>query len=192
VDAINVNEPERPRRAERIAFFGLGALAGAAGLFLALNFPGGRGEGRRLELSFREGREYRVRRVVDGDTVVIEPGVYLRYAGINTPETREVVEVSRPFGPEATAANRALVEGRSVRLRFGAHKLDRYGRLLACVEVRDPETGEWIDVGEELARRGLARPIYKSEEVPNREKVGRAVSQAREARRGVWSLAPPR
>lgn len=167
-----------------------GALFGAAGCFLALRFPGGRGRDRggRFELSYREGRSYQVRYVVDGDTIIIEPGLYVRYAGVNTPEVKAVVDVQRPLGDEATAANRELVEGREVRLRFGGRKLDRYGRLLACVQVYDVKTGEWRDVGEELARRGLAKPMYGTDPSPNRESVARAADEAKSAGRGLWGL----
>lgn len=172
--------------AERIIVFLIGLAAGAGACWLLLAFPGGRGEGERLSLSFREGQEYRVQRVVDGDTIVLEPGIYLRYAGVDTPETRQVIDVQRPFGPEASEANRELVEGRSVRLRFGPRKMDIYGRLLASIEVRGDD-GAWIDVGEELARRGLARQLIMPDRAPNAERVGRAADEAKEAGRGIWS-----
>ncbi len=175
-----------------LLFLLCGVILGALGAILALRFPGGRGRGRgrggRFELSYREGRSYRVRHVVDGDTIIIEPGIYVRYAGVNTPEVKSVVDVQRPFGTEATAANRELVEGREVRLRFGSRKLDRYGRLLAYVQVRDPKSGEWRDVGEELARRGLAKPMYGTDPSPNRESVARAAEEAKSAGRKLWSL----
>ena len=164
-----------------------GMVSGAAGCWLAVSFPGGAGEHRRISFDFREGREYLVQRVVDGDTVVIEPGIYVRYAGINTPETHKVIEVQKPYGKEATEANRKMVEGRRVQLLFGERPLDGYGRLLAGVRVRDRESGRFVDVGEELARRGLARAFYKSDGPPNREAVSRAVEEAKEARRGIWS-----
>jgi len=173
---------------QSILYLLAGAAVGAAVTFLVLRFPGGRGEGRRLDLSFREGAEYRVRRVVDGDTVLIEPGIYVRYAGVSAPETRKFVEVQRPFGRESTEANRELVEGRRVRLRLAERGLGPYGRILANVLVRDAKTGEWKDVGEELARRGLVKPAYRSEGVPNRDRVGRACEEARAAGRGLWSL----
>ncbi len=169
---------------------GVGFIAGAAVTYLVLRFPGGRGEDRRLDLSFRESAEYRVKRVVDGDTIVIEPGIYVRYAGVSAPETREVVEVHQPFGRESTEANRKLVEGQRVKLRFSDPKMDRYGRILANVLVREPESGEWKDVGEDLAHRGLVRPAYRSDGSPNHERVTRASADARARRIGVWNHPP--
>jgi endonuclease YncB( thermonuclease family) len=192
VDERNLNSPRKTAETDMITwqkavYFLAGAAAGALVCALALLFPGGRGEGRRLDLTFREGATYRVRRVVDGDTIVIEPGVYVRYAGVSAPETKQVVAVERPFGRESSDCNRQLVEGRQVRLRFGERKMDGYGRLLACVEVRAADGGDWRDVGEELARRGLVRSAYKAEGAPNRERVSRAVEEARSAGRGIWS-----
>jgi len=174
---------------DRILSFLGGLAVGGLLAWLALSFPGGRGEGQRLDFSFREGQEYRVLRVVDGDTALIEPGMYLRYAGIDTPETRKFVKVEEPFGAEATEANRRLVEGRTVRLRFGARKMDGYGRVLACPEVRDPATGRWTPVDEELARQGLARLPFGSEPAPDRDRVTRAIEEARGAGRGLWAPA---
>ena len=165
-----------------------GLALGAAGTFLALRFPGGGGGEPRLELSYRQGIDYQVRRVIDGDTLVLEPGLRLRYAGVDCPETAHF-DYSRPqeLSREATEANRRLVEGRRVRLRFGPRKLDKYGRLLACVQVRDPETGRWQDVGEELMRLGLAKRVYKAGRPPNEAALIRAEEEAKGARRGLWA-----
>jgi micrococcal nuclease len=188
VNATEVKSPGGPAGRRGLLAFAAGLAVGAGACLALCTFPGGRGAERRVNLSFREGQEYRVRRVVDGDTIVIEPGVCVRYMGVNTPETREFVEVYRPFARESAEFNRRMVEGRSVRLRFGPQGLDRYGRLLACVEVRDPDSGRWVDVGEELARQGLARQLYRTEGCPNRDRISRAVEEARAAGRGVWSL----
>jgi micrococcal nuclease len=73
-------------------------------------------------------------RVVDGDTIRVlidgreEP---VRYIGINTPERDEVCF------QEATDANRALVEGRTVRLEKDRSERDRYDRLLRYVYIGD-------------------------------------------------------
>jgi micrococcal nuclease len=175
---------------KKLCYVAVGVIAGAATTYLVLRFPGGRGEERRLDLCFRESAEYRVKRVVDGDTIVIEPGMYVRYAGVSAPETRQVVEFHQPFGQESTEANRKLVEGQRVKLRFSDPKMDRYGRILANVLVREPESGEWKDVGEDLARCGLVRPAYRSDGSPNREQVIRASADARARKIGVWKRSP--
>jgi len=71
----------------------------------------------------------RVRWVVDGDTIQVSidgQDYSLRYIGIDTPETWEPIEW---MGPEATAANEALVGGQTVYLEKDVSETDRYGRL---------------------------------------------------------------
>jgi micrococcal nuclease len=57
----------------------------------------------------------------------------VRYIGINTPETKHPRKGVEPFGKEASAANRQLVEGQTVRLELDVQPWDRYQRLLAYV-----------------------------------------------------------
>ncbi len=182
----------RGNRRQKMLVLLVGAVCGSllTGIFAV--FPGGRGEVLELQLSFKDGGEYTVKRVVDGDTIIIEPGIYVRYAGVNTPETKKVINVTTPFGKEADQANRQLVEGKKVRLRFGREMLDCYGRLLACVEVKDSQSGQWLDVGARLIRSGLARPFFKGEGPPNRDELSRALAEARDARRGIWGLPSQR
>jgi micrococcal nuclease len=59
---------------------------------------------------------FRVKQVVDGDTIILEDGTKVRYIGLNTPER------GRPFYEEATEANRKHRANRPLRpdagLRF--------------------------------------------------------------------------
>lgn len=84
-----------------------------------------------------DGDEAIVKRVVDGDTVVV---VYqgreekIRMIGVDTPET---VDPRRPveyFGREASAFTKKLLPpGTRVRLEFDWERRDKYGRMLAYV-----------------------------------------------------------
>lgn len=71
--------------------------------------------------------------VVDGDTIYVrlEDGrrERVRYIGINTPESDE------PCSREATRANTALVEGKTVAMLRDVSDRDRHGRLLRYVFV---------------------------------------------------------
>ena len=78
--------------------------------------------------------EAQVVRIIDGDT--IEVNIYgsnykVRYIGIDTPE------VGQPCSAEATAANRVLVEDKTVYLEKDVSEIDKYGRLLRYVYVGD-------------------------------------------------------
>ena len=124
-----------------------------------------------------------VTRVVDGDTVEVQLGGTeedVRYIGVDTPETVKPDEPVQCFGPQASAFNHRLVEGRRVRLVFGEERRDVYGRLLAYVYFGDRF------VNAELLQRGLARTLTIP---PNDRFAGRfkrlEIAAAR-AGRGLW------
>ena len=99
----------------------------------------------------------------------------MRYIGVDTPETVKPGAPVDCYGPEASARNHELVEGRRVRLRFDDELRDRYGRLLAYVYV-----GETL-VNAALIRGGYARTL---EIEPNTSEAGRFARLQERARRG--------
>lgn len=126
---------------------------------------------------------YRVLRVIDGDTIVIEGGEHVRYLGVDAPETQGTAEC---YGREATERNRQLVEGKRVRLEADRRDRDRYGRLLRWVWVEDTL------VNEQLIREGYAT-VYRAE--PAAKYMNRllaAEAEARSSGAGLWSACRPR
>jgi Protein of unknown function (DUF4236)/Staphylococcal nuclease homologue len=60
-------------------------------------------------------------RAIDGDTIQVRIGdrtELVRYIGIDTPKLHHPTRGRQPFGEQALAANRALVEGQTVTLVF--------------------------------------------------------------------------
>ena len=129
-----------------------------------------------------------VTRVVDGDTVEARIGETIedvRYIGVDTPETVKPGEPVQCFGPQASAFNHRLVEGRRVRLVFGVERRDAYGRLLAYVYL------ERRFVNATLVRRGLARTLTIA---PNDRFASQLKSlelRAARAARGLWGACAP-
>jgi micrococcal nuclease len=129
----------------------------------------------------------RVVAVVDGDTVdVAWPGhrERVRLLGVDTPET---VDPHRPigcFGPEASAYTHRRLQGQPVRLTFDRERRDRYGRLLAYVDVGGRRFND------ELLTEGYARLLV----IPPNGIHARAMLDeelaARSARRGLWAACP--
>jgi micrococcal nuclease len=92
-----------------------------------------------------------VRRIIDGDTLLLSNGERVRLIGVDTPEvhpsakldrdaggSRQRAAALRELGGEASRFVKGLVEGEPVRLEMdpvnGSRKhRDRYGRLLAYV-----------------------------------------------------------
>ena len=134
----------------------------------------------------------RVEHVIDGDTVALWDGRHVRYIGLDTPEMRRHegnswIEDPEPFAREATAFNRSLVEGKSVRLEYDAQPFDKYNRLLAYVSLPAAD-GKELMVNEELLRQGYAQLLTIPPDVKYVERFRAAAQEARDAKRGLWGL----
>jgi micrococcal nuclease len=130
---------------------------------------------------------HEVRRVVDGDTLLLASGARVRLQGIDTPETvREDFPVES-WGPEASQFTEDFVHraDNHVRLTFSAERKDRFDRFLAFVWNGD------VLLNEELVLAGLAhaRPAYRYSESIKR-RLMKAQEEAQRAGRGIWSNQP--
>lgn len=117
--------------------------------------------------------------VADGDTMTVlrddRSQVRVRLWGVDAPES------GQDFGDRA---RRRLVEtaaGKTVRVE--PVELDRYGRTVARVKLGD------VDLGESQVRDGMAWWYRKY--APNDGNLSRAETEARKARRGLWSSPTP-
>ena len=123
-------------------------------------------------------REFRVERVIDGDTIVLAGGQTVRYIGIDTPEKGE------QHYEEAKEANRRLVEGKDIKLELDEEEKDRYGRTLAYVYVG----GTFVNV--QLVREGYAQAYPYPPNVKYQNLFSNAEEEARQDGLGVWSSRP--
>jgi micrococcal nuclease len=114
-----------------------------------------------------------VKRVVDGDTIMLADGRYVRYVGINTPEHGE------PLWEEARDYNAQKVGGKLVTLEFGQVKEDTYGRTLAYVSVE----GKMANA--ELLKAGLAH-LFVLEPITYYHQFLRLQDEARTKGLGIW------
>lgn len=124
-------------------------------------------------------RQY-VKRVIDGDTIVLTNNQRVRYIGIDTPEISHPHKGVEWLGAEAKDFNKKLVEHKWVRLEFDIELRDKYGRLLAYVYVDDKF------VNAELVKQGYAK-VYTFP--PNVKYVDLFLELQKEARghtRGLW------
>jgi micrococcal nuclease len=135
--------------------------------------------------NFREGKggfvgEYKVTRVIDGDTIEIEGGERVRYIGMDTPETVDPNGTVECFGPEATQENKKLVEGKTVRLEKDISERDDYGRLLRYVYVDD------VFVNLELVNLGYARFATYLPDISHQDEIYQAQAKAKKSSLGMW------
>lgn len=129
-----------------------------------------------------------VTRVIDGDTIEAVVGGRredVRYIGVDTPETVAPGEPVDCFGPQASAFNHRLVEGRRVELRLGVERRDDYGRLLAYVRLGR------VLVNAELVRRGFARTLTISPNDAKAPLLRRLERRAGRLGRGLWGRCVP-
>ena len=121
--------------------------------------------------------------VDDGDTIVVAGGERVRYLGINTPEVAHKDKPGEPFGEEAKAFNKKLVQGRWVNLELAEQQRDRYGRLLAFVFLEDGTS-----VNGELIRQGYAHLLRRESKLPYWKRLLELQRQALKEKKGMWSL----
>jgi endonuclease YncB( thermonuclease family) len=83
-----------------------------------------------------------VLRVVDGDTITLTiNGIEenARLIGIDTPETKHPTRGVEPYGPEASAFTKELLQGKQVWIEFDVEERDRYRRPLVYVYFEDDQ-----------------------------------------------------
>lgn len=115
-------------------------------------------------------QQAQVSHIVDGDTidVRIEGVEYrVRYILMDTPETHGGTE---PFGPEASAANAALVAGQTVWLEKDVSETDRYGQSFFVRQAYFTGADEPYDKLERALKADINREawetLYRTESVP--------------------------
>ena len=137
--------------------------------------------------SGEERTEARVIWVTDGDTIDVSidgKEFTVRYIGIDAPETKHPSEPVEWMGPEATLANRQLVEGETIWLEKDVSETDRYDRLLRYVYV--DANGQRIMVNQELVRLGYAEAKAYPPDTKYHDLMLAAQREAKEAGRGLW------
>jgi len=136
--------------------------------------------------SYESGQTYPLMRVVDGDTITVGFNghtEYVRLIGLDTPEPND------PGGPEcyaseATTHLRELAQTGTVILVFDASQgtRDRYGRLLAYVELPDG-----TDLATTMIRDGYAHEYTYAKPYARQAVYREAENEAVQAERGLWS-----
>lgn len=126
------------------------------------------------------GKEYVVKKVIDGDTIQLESGEVVRYLGIDTPELFSKEKGPEFYAQEATRYNKKLVFLKKVRLEFDVEKKDNYNRLLAYVFVKN------IFVNAELVRLGYAKANIKPPNLKYKDMLLKLQQKAMEEEKGLW------
>jgi micrococcal nuclease len=124
---------------------------------------------------------YKVQRVVDGDTVVIEGIGTVRLIGLDTPETVHPQKPVEYFGKEASDYLKNFIGNKKVRLEYDVLKKDRYNRTLAYIFLEDGTL-----VNAEMIKRGYGH-VYTNFPFKRIEEFRRLGRESREQYRGLWA-----
>jgi micrococcal nuclease len=117
-----------------------------------------------------------VKRVIDGDTIVLEDGTEIRLVGVNAPEKND------SYYFEATNFTKKLTENKKVKLEYDAYTSDRFGRVLAYVIIGDK------NLSIELVKNGLAKvKIYQDRrKLIYQDQLLAAQELAKKNKLGLW------
>ena len=135
-----------------------------------------------------------VKRVVDGDTILLSNGERVRLIGIDAPEmhqsnklyrdarrSKKDIQTIKELGRKSYLFVKNLLEGERVRLEFDVEKRDRYNRLLAYVFLKD---GTMANA--KIIEEGFAQIYTFPPNVKYSEEFLRLQREARENNRGLW------
>ncbi len=135
-------------------------------------------------LSIDPGYSYfRVIKVYDGDTILLDNGLKVRFLGINTPE---IETRNHPAEPGASEARNWLLKKlaqQKVRLETDVEKKDKYDRSLAHIFT---ESGDHLNL--ELVRAGLATVAIHPPNLKYTDSLLNMQSKAEAEKRGIWGL----
>jgi micrococcal nuclease len=129
-----------------------------------------------------------VKRVIDGDPIMLESGERIRLIGFDTPESVDSRRPVERFGKEAAAFTRGMVQGKRVRLEYdpanavrGHKDSTQQRRTLAYVFLED---GTLLNA--EIIRQGYGFALT-SFPFSRIEEFRRLELEARKDRRGLWA-----
>jgi len=124
---------------------------------------------------------YTVKKVFDGDTLVLEDGRKVRLLGVNTPEIAHRNQPEQAGGEEAKRWLTGKLQNRKVRIETDAEAADKYGRTLAHVFT---DRKEHINL--QLVEQGLAAVNIYPPNLLYVLKLVKAEQGAQKKRLGIW------
>lgn len=135
-----------------------------------------------------------VKRVVDGDTLIIDDGAdtRVRLIGVDTPETVKPRGRVEPWGKEASDFSKKALTGKAVFLEYDEEKEDRYGRTLAYIWTEDPRVSdkpkEEILFNYQLVASGYARERAYEPNTKYQALLHEGEIVAMDHVRGIWAV----
>lgn len=133
------------------------------------------------------GTSHRIARVIDGETVQLDDGRDVRLMGALAPRPDWMTTDVETWPPaqDARRALEALTLNRTAVLHFEGRRRDRYGRVLAQLEIRrDGEPSVWVQ--QHMIENGQARAYALPGNTGCLSALWAAETAARRGRKGHW------
>lgn len=127
-------------------------------------------------------RQVTIKRIIDGDTLILTTGERVRLLSINAPELARDATPAQPYAEAARTHLARLAQGRPATLQIGRRPRDTYGRTLAHLFLQDG-----TDLQQSLLRNGLALAIASPPDLDLLSRHAAAEQTARTAALGLWS-----
>ena len=136
-----------------------------------------------------------VKRVIDGDTLVItinNQDRRVRLLGVDTPETVHPKKGVQPYGKEASNFTKQSLTGKRVWLEYDSSPLDRYERHLAYLWLERPDKINESSIRRDMFNARLLLDGYARVMIikPNKryeDLFKKFQSEAQNSRRGLWA-----
>jgi micrococcal nuclease len=139
-----------------------------------------------IDITEENSELYRVVRVVDGDTIVININnidEYVRLIGVDCPESVHPDSTrNTELGDLSSAFTKRFLEGEYVSLELDVQEKDKYGRILAYVYIDD------IMFNKILLAAGMAQVATFPPNVKYVNEFQRIQQDAIENNAGLWGL----
>lgn len=119
--------------------------------------------------------------IIDGDTVRLESGIVVRLIGVDAPEINHPVKPEQYFAKESMQFLKNLLQNKYVRLEYDADRVDKYGRLLAYLFLKD---GTFVNAKIIKEGYGFAYTKYPFKYL---EQFKSYEKQAKESKKGLWA-----
>ncbi len=126
---------------------------------------------------------YRVKKVYDGDTVLLSNGQKVRLLGLNTPEVETRHKSAEAGGEQAKIWLKDVLQNQKVRLETDVEKKDKYGRKLAYLL-----TEQGLHINLELLNKGLATLNIHPPNIKYSAEFLLAQQQAENKNLGLWQM----
>lgn len=138
---------------------------------------------KKIELDTTYRYKVKVRKVIDGDTLLLQDGEKVRLIGINTPEVQSRYSQSQPGGEAARDWLQRTLRNPTVWLQYDEQQFDKYDRRLAHVFL---ESGQYLNGL--LLEQGLAMLTLIPPNLQYADVLIQAQQAAEQNKRGIWQM----